>query len=415
MDEVSALVLAVVDEFLKKHGFAHNLPVSDDTSPSKAPQARVHSSLKTPIHPSPLRARLTVTSPVRNANEPAGIHHSEIIRTPSPSKRRFQDSMSPLAMNKRSRSALGTNDSKVSSKIGRNNLRDNDAENHDGCQWLQDLLAVSLVRLDNVSSLLQRSRALPLAPGFGARLPRAETPESADPDADHDVARRHDAPVTLPSSSLPMTNVSFSTESLSNVKVLGQVDRKFIACIISSSSKQGTGTEPILVVVDQHAADERVSLESILGELCSGFIQGNGATTDLRKAPPIVIVDREEGEILRREGVCQVFRRWGIGLELPEPVGDYLQVTIQTVPAVLSARLRERKPTELTRLIKFYLQILDQSLGEVLALIADIDSGNEARVMDWGRALRWMPKEMLELANSKACRGKLTPGTRASS
>jgi len=212
-----------------------------------------------------------------------------------------------------------------------------------------------------------------------------------------------------------MTNVSFSTESLSNVKVLGQVDRKFIACIISSSSKQGTGTEPILVVVDQHAADERVSLESILGELCSGFIQGNGATTDLRKAPPIVIVDREEGEILRREGVCQVFRRWGIGLELPEPVGDYLQVTIQTVPAVLSARLRERKPTELTRLIKFYLQILDQSLGEVLALIADIDSGNEARVMDWGRALRWMPKEMLELANSKACRGKLTPGTRASS
>lgn len=82
---------------------------------------------------------------------------------------------------------------------------------------------------------------------------------------------------------------SFTRDDLASAQILGQVDRKFIACLVSSSLNNSIGSAPttskstsdgvvtgysdsVLILVDQHAADERVRVEYFLRELCDGFL-----------------------------------------------------------------------------------------------------------------------------------------------
>ncbi|KAJ3324442.1 DNA mismatch repair protein [Boothiomyces sp. JEL0866] len=67
-------------------------------------------------------------------------------------------------------------------------------------------------------------------------------------------------PVTQPKRDIPKqrhsTIVSLSTQQLHRMKLIGQVDKKFIAC-------QSNG---LVLVIDQHAADERIRLEKYQSE-----------------------------------------------------------------------------------------------------------------------------------------------------
>jgi DNA mismatch repair protein MLH3 len=55
------------------------------------------------------------------------------------------------------------------------------------------------------------------------------------------------------------TTRRFSKEELGNARIIGQVDCKFVACTLpGDSTDEG---EPVLVLIDQHAADERVRVE----------------------------------------------------------------------------------------------------------------------------------------------------------
>ena len=47
------------------------------------------------------------------------------------------------------------------------------------------------------------------------------------------------------------------------LKVLKQVDEKFILCVMKSASVKGAKDPDLLVVLDQHAAHERVRLEQL--------------------------------------------------------------------------------------------------------------------------------------------------------
>ncbi len=232
-------------------------------------------------------------------------------------------------------------------------------------------------------------------------FPRSATPARK---SDHQQCQSFVDPTTL---AIPLiigtAKTTFAKSSLSKALILGQVDRKYIACLLgSSSSMEGQD----LVLIDQHAADERVSVEAILRELCDGFAKDNVDIMNSTQVEPEVLLNREEAEVLANPAVLDIFRRWGIQLALPDILAsDYVQVSVEAVPKSLASRLGRKDAIEMTRLIKLYLPVLDSCLGEMKALIAEA-TVNE---VDWGRVLRWMPKEMLELANSKACRGTRLP------
>ena len=55
---------------------------------------------------------------------------------------------------------------------------------------------------------------------------------------------------------------TFKREMFKNIKVLGQADKKFIAC--KTRFAEGKSTEDCLVLFDQHAVHERIRLETLI-------------------------------------------------------------------------------------------------------------------------------------------------------
>ena len=206
-------------------------------------------------------------------------------------------------------------------------------------------------------------------------------------------------------------------------------------------------------MIDQHAADERASIEQILKDLCLGFLDDDVEQTEL-KSKIMMILTRGEMELLSQPGHMDIINRWGIELGLPsdparltveqteeacknkEATGDgskdYVQVGIRAVPTSLESRLGSKDAVEMTRLMKLYLPFLEGSFGEIRAMLdsagtatgeaklpqererrqrgigMDGERNEHQRNVDWRRVSRFMPKEMLELCNSKACRSECT-------
>lgn len=230
--------------------------------------------------------------------------------------------------------------------------------------------------------------------------------------------------------SMRPTDVSFTPEAIASAKVIQQVDRKFVACVMqgvypaprpegSRGSADSGGVQgkevAVLVLVDQHAADERVSVEPMTEELCTGFVHDSVDTTSLSDIG--VVLTQEECGMLQSEGVVDILHRWGIQLDLTqtgEGNNDYVQVGLSAVPTVLKARLGRKEGKEMTRLLKVYLPFLVENIGQIQALLkrygpaAEKAGGQCVEMVDWTALIRWMPLEMVELVNSKACRSELT-------
>lgn len=130
---------------------------------------------------------------------------------------------------------------------------------------------------------------------------------------------------------------------------MGQVDGKFVACLIKDNAIGAT----TLVLVDQHAADERIRVERFLNELCQGFLDpvlSNGVERrELQPAIPILLTRLETRALAGSKEYRHAFERWGIqfapipnvpAVEEDGSGDEYLQVFVQTIPDVVSDKVR---------------------------------------------------------------------------
>ncbi|KAL8286717.1 hypothetical protein RQP46_004245 [Phenoliferia psychrophenolica] len=194
----------------------------------------------------------------------------------------------------------------------------------------------------------------------------------------------------------------FSRSSLQSATFIAQVDRKFLLVRLNPEDREGPGT---LVMVDQHAADERVRVERFLKELVP---EAGGKVEVWRFEEPVpVVVSRSEARVVGESR--EEFARWGIRFEVgvgKEEKGgeedDYAQVYLKTVPLVVAERLKveARLRQELVR--SFVAQIVERG-GTGGGAERD---GREGR-RSWASALRDAPPVLLDLVNSKACRGAI--------
>lgn len=148
------------------------------------------------------------------------------------------------------------------------------------------------------------------------------------------------------------------------------MDRKFLACVLPAISSGGFLRDEerscdnidggILVLIDQHAADERIRVERYMRELCKGFTSSSKGP-DLRALdPPIrVLLTRREVETLERSDIAKdAFRKWGIRFgpsctaerdeqvvsaffpKNPNPEGTgCAHIEVQTVPDVVADKV----------------------------------------------------------------------------
>ncbi|KAL9125920.1 MAG: hypothetical protein Q9217_004941 [Psora testacea] len=159
--------------------------------------------------------------------------------------------------------------------------------------------------------------------------------------------------------------------ALAEARIISQVDKKFV--LISMSNETQT-----LVLVDQHAADERIRIEELIAGLS---IQ---APTILQK-PISFELSGQEQEVLAKH--CSVFEHWGIQYIVSKPIDSCTcKLTVTTLPQSIAGRCRI-EPKVLIELLR----------GEAWKLEETFTAAS----------LHTPPQGLLDMLNSRACRSAI--------
>ncbi|KAI9447862.1 hypothetical protein H4582DRAFT_2093146 [Lactarius indigo] len=213
---------------------------------------------------------------------------------------------------------------------------------------------------------------------------------------------------------------SLQRGDISRLKVISQLDRKFIVCIVDAISESSERCQTsdcakrVLVLIDQHAASERIRVEGYLRDLCHHFLDagraGNQNTFRIKLEPPRpVLLSRREASTLRSSTL--ILGRWGLDLSWPENENRdrntdqevYEQVLVHSVPQVVGEKLLTGD-----ELRNFLREHTEQSgTDDVLPALGPEGQKIDQDSPTWHKALRWCPKGLLELVNSRACRGAI--------
>ncbi|GAB1731257.1 hypothetical protein NU195Hw_g4227t1 [Hortaea werneckii] len=246
-----------------------------------------------------------------------------------------------------------------------------------------------------------------------------------------------------------------SKEALKNVQAIRQVDNKFILCKMPSSQADGKRAST-LVLVDQHAASERVILENLLSDLCAPIDPASrtimsdhfgshtpAVKTVLLERPQRFQIAAQETELFTRH--IAHFARWGIMYHLSPssqepcaPANDHQSPRTEEEHRLLIVRalppgIAERctlVPTLLIEMLRSEIWRCAESSSSSSARAAplpppppppqpDLESSkdnqshrptpadNDPSPHEWLKHLHTCPTSLLDLLNSRACRSAI--------
>lgn len=221
-----------------------------------------------------------------------------------------------------------------------------------------------------------------------------------------------------------------SKAALKSAKVISQVDRKFIVCKVPGRSlSDAIGS---LVIVDQHAASERVILESLLVELCmliepstaaAGLVANTGCRSAVKTSPlerPLRLwVSELEYNLFTRH--AQHFAAWGILYDVvraaaavePEMVYNSFdkretrehRILVRALPPGIAERCT-LSPKLLIELLRAEIWNLADNAKPHRPTTLTPHSGEEDE-FPWLNRIGSCPKGIIDMLNSRACRSAI--------
>lgn len=190
-----------------------------------------------------------------------------------------------------------------------------------------------------------------------------------------------------------------SREALRSARVLQQVDRKFVLAIMHSNIvEDGSNSEPCsqLVLIDQHAADERCKVEALLRS-----VHADGPT--LLSNPIIFEVSNKESDLL--EAAKPYFARWYITYKIAvappttksDPKTRTHQIHITSLPPAIAERCRLHP--------KLIIDILRETIWSDMKLVEhhSISASSTSAAL----LTTPLPPLLLSMINSRACRSAI--------
>ncbi|KAM3072553.1 DNA mismatch repair protein [Clarireedia jacksonii] len=191
-------------------------------------------------------------------------------------------------------------------------------------------------------------------------------------------------------------NGSISKEALRNAEIISQVDKKFILAKIPTRFSTDDSTNSLLVIIDQHAADERIRIESLLAEFLNYPLSApasvlSSVNTSLLEKPLSFDISSKDAELFRSEKFH--FSYWGLIYSQPTQT----RLTITHLPPLISARLIANP-----KLLIHILRTEIYSYREHPTHHPPVSSAST-----WVDRVTHLPRGMLELLNSRACRSAI--------
>lgn len=236
-----------------------------------------------------------------------------------------------------------------------------------------------------------------------------------------------------------------SKDALSRSRLIAQVDRKFL--LVCMDTRLGKGaleegglySQRILVLIDQHAADERIRLEEILADLCRGpnpeahtiptAVHPRSAIATIILSRPITFaIHHREGNLFTAD--ASHFAQWGIlySLEprtekeqskisqvtgfqlivraLPEAIAERCRVDPKTLIDLLRVDVWKRKDAGLRSKTSDDQSSCCPSSSTKTASI-EVDGEQDQPRPDWLRRVGNCPQGMLDMIHSRACRSAI--------
>ena len=242
-----------------------------------------------------------------------------------------------------------------------------------------------------------------------------------------------------------------SKDALSRSKLIAQVDRKFLlVCMDLSLAKGGLEegglqSARFLVLIDQHAADERIRVEGLLADVCRGpnpeantvpsaVYPQSAIPTIILPHPITFAIHQREGSLFTADAFH--FAQWGILYSLgprtetekdkekdqSKPIRSTgFQITVRALPEAIAERCRV-DPKMLIDLLRTEVwKRKDAGLGSKMSAdkspcspssstemaAVDVDGGQDQPRPDWLRRVGTCPQGMLDMINSRACRSAI--------
>ena len=173
-------------------------------------------------------------------------------------------------------------------------------------------------------------------------------------------------------------SASLSRDALKNARVISQVDKKFVLiCLEEETQRFLNERSELLVLVDQHAADERIRVELLLATLGS-------SSTQLAKPIIFELQAREHGLLGR---YAAYLADWGILYDIQSLPGSHnCRLSVKALPSAIAERCRI-EPKVLIELIR------------TVAWKRSEDGSSVTR--------KACPQGLLDMLNSRACRSAI--------
>jgi DNA mismatch repair protein MLH3 len=220
---------------------------------------------------------------------------------------------------------------------------------------------------------------------------------------------------------LPTSMNKLSKESLASAGVVAQVDKKFILIKTPNAHVANTTQDApkmLLVLVDQHAADERIRVETLFRQLCSppspscsSYQSKLGhaaqiASTILEKPIKFTISQHERFHFAMH---AKRFAFWGILFDITEttelsertsaPRKTHCLLSVTSLPLTIAERCRMD--------IELLISFLRSTVWKYASDSTIPSHTRESKSPDWVARLATCPEGLIDMINSRACRSAI--------
>jgi DNA mismatch repair protein MLH3 len=214
-----------------------------------------------------------------------------------------------------------------------------------------------------------------------------------------------------------------SKEGLQHAQVISQVDKKFILVKMRRAPSAQEADTELLVLIDQHAADERVQVESLLKELCTPLQTDGGyqaklghkaqvASVMLEKALQFIVSGQERSFFITH---AARFAAWGVLFDVlrsasTSPSGTSVKeqyvLSVTTLPPAIAERCKADPKVLISFLRSTVWKFADDA--HLLPLpLPNPSSPPTDNSNDWVRRLSTCPAGLIDIVNSRACRSAI--------